>query len=309
MSGTAWRDTHVLVTGARGFIASHLCRRLIDAGALVHGVSRVPNPDAGSGIRWVQADISDAPAARRIVQQVRPDVVFHLAGHVIGAQLIENVAPTFLANLASTVHLLTAVADTASCRVVLTGSMHEPHAGDPLAVPSSPYAASKWACSGYARMFHALYHVPVVIARPFLVYGPLQWDLTKLLPYVIVSLLKGESPKVSSGTREMDWVYVEDVVDGLLGVAASEYMDGRTIDLGSGNLTSIRCIIDRVIGILGSDLSAQYGAVADRPLEHRHAADTEETRRLTGWIAATPLEEGLRRTIEWYGAQLASGLL
>src|SRR5206468_7824739 len=99
MSALAWRDSRVLVTGARGFIASHLCRRLIDAGAFVHGVSRTPSPDDGSGIHWLKADVSDAAAARRIVQHVGPDVVFHLAGHVIGTQRIENVEPTFLANL------------------------------------------------------------------------------------------------------------------------------------------------------------------------------------------------------------------
>lgn len=309
MSGTDWRDRRVLVTGARGFIASHLCRRLIDAGALVHGVSRMPNAHHSSGIQWLNADVSDAAAARRIVGQVCPEVVFHLAGHVSGTQQIENVEPTFLMNLASTVHLLTAATETARSRVVLAGSMQEPHTGDPLAVPCSPYAASKWACSGYARMFHALYQLPVVITRLFMVYGPLQWDLTKLLPYVIVSLLKGESPKVSSGVRELDWVYVDDVVDALLMLAASDYMDGRTIDVGSGRLTTIRCIIDHIVAILGSDVSVQYGAVADRPLERRHAADIEETRRMTGWSATTPLQDGLVRTIAWYRTELASGLL
>jgi nucleoside-diphosphate-sugar epimerase len=304
-----WRDSRVLVTGARGFIASHLCRRLGDAGAIVFGASRVPAICATSGIHWLTADLSDATAAHRLLTNVRPDLVFHLAGHVTGAQLIENVEPTFLMNLASTVHLLTAAAQTGGCRVVLAGSMHEPHPGDPLAVPPSPYAASKWACTGYARMFHALYGVPVVIARPFMVYGPQQWDLTKLLPYVIVSLLKGESPRVSSGLRALDWVYVDDVVEGLLVVAGQEQMDARTIDLGTGTLTSIRSIVDGVAGILGSELRPQYGAVDDRRLEHQHAADAESTQRLTGWSAKTPLELGLRRTVEWFQMQLTAGLV
>src|SRR5205823_740065 len=126
------------------------------------------------------------------------------------------------------------------------------------------YAASKWACTGYARMFHALYQLPVAIARPMMVYGPGQWDTTKLLPYVTTSLLGGASPLVSSGSREIDWVYVDDVVDGLLTVAVSP-LDARLIDLGTGTLTSIRTLIDHVVELVGSDVPVRFGAVADRP--------------------------------------------
>jgi UDP-glucose 4-epimerase len=309
MNDNAWRQRRVLVTGARGFIASHLCQRLTGAGAVVHGVSRRPPVSGATGIHWLQADISDGSATRAVFDRVRPELVFHLAGHVVGAQQIEHVQPTFLMNLASTVHVLTAAVAAAPCRVVLSGSMQEPHVGDPSAVPPSPYAASKWACSGYARMFHALYDLPVAIARPFMVYGPMQWDMTKLLPYVIVSLLRGESPRVSSGTRELDWVYVDDVVEGLLVVGASGCTDARPIDLGTGRLTSVRTIIGRVADLVQSGATATYGAVADRPFERPHAAQAEETRKLIGWAAATPLEEGLARTVAWYRAQVLSGVV
>jgi len=228
---------------------------------------------------------------------------------VDGTQGIETVESTFLANLASTVHLLTAAAAAPGCRIILAGSMQEPHTDDPLAVPCSPYAASKWACSGYARMFQALFRLPVLIARPFMVYGPGQWDPTKLLPYVIRSLLNGEVPKVTSGTRALDWVYVDDVVDGMLLLARSHYFDGRTVDIGSGRLTTIRDIIDRLSGLLGTDVSVAYGAVADRPLELAHAADVEQTRRLIDWIPPTSLEDGLQKTIDWYRDRVAQGVV
>jgi nucleoside-diphosphate-sugar epimerase len=155
-------------------------------------------------------------------------------------------------------------------------------------------------------MFHALYQLPVIIARPFMVYGPGQWDLAKLLPYVIVSLLRGDSPRISSGAREMDWVYVADVVDGLLAVAKSEYADARTMDLGTGNLVSIRSVVSLVRELLGSEIDAQFGAVADRPFERPHAARIGETNRLTGWMPTTALQEGLRETIAWYRANVTT---
>jgi nucleoside-diphosphate-sugar epimerase len=139
------------------------------------------------------------------------------------------------------------------------------------------------------------------------VYGPGQWDTVKLLPYVITSFLNGESPRVSSGDRVMDWVYVDDVVDGFLLVAASEYVDGRTIDLGTGDLVSIREIVDRVRRLLGSSVDVSFGAVPDRPFERPHAARVDETQRLIGWTASTPLDDGLTQAIRWYRDQFVSG--
>jgi UDP-glucose 4-epimerase len=99
-------------------------------------------------------------------------------------------------------------------------------------VPCSPYAAAKWSVSGYARMFRALYQIPVVIAKIFMVYGSGQTDHTKLIPYVILSLLRGEAPRLSSGVRLVDWIFVDDVVDGLIGCAQTHGIDGRTVEFG-----------------------------------------------------------------------------
>jgi nucleoside-diphosphate-sugar epimerase len=256
---------------------------------------------------WSRTDLTDFGDVRTLIDSVRPDVVFHLAGHVTGSQQLEHVEPTLDLNLITTVHLLTA-ATAARCRVILTGSMQEPDPQDPEAVPCSPYAASKWACTGYARMFHSLYQLPVTIARPFMVYGPGQWDLTKLLPYVVVSLLKGEAPRVSSGGRALDWVYVEDVVDGLLLVADSDYVDARTVDLGTGQLVSIRDIVEQVRRLIGSPVEAQFGAIADRPFEQPHAARANETKQMIGWAPATSLHDGLTATLEWFRSYLAAGV-
>ena len=304
---TVWRDARVLVTGARGFIGGHVCRRLLKAGAQVHGVSRTASTSPLAGVEWSRTDLSDQRDVHALIERVRPDVLFHLAGHVTGSQQLEHVSPALEENLTSTVRILTAVAKTGQTRVVLAGSMQEPDPADPTAVPCSPYAASKWACTGYAGMFHSLYRVPVIIARPFMVYGPGQWDLAKLLPYVIVSFLNGEAPQISSGTRVLDWVYIDDVVDGLLVVARCGYDDARMIDLGTGALVSIRTIVTQVRDLLGSSIEAQFGAVADRPFERPHAARLDETTRLTGWTPTTSLHDGLIETIAWYRSYVSTG--
>lgn len=301
----ALQGRRVLVTGARGFIASRLCHRLIAEGADVCGLStKATAPRAG--MSWRQIDLTDRAAVTALIRDVRPEVVFHLAGHVTGSPTVEQVGPTVNLNLISTINILTAAVETVRCRVVLAGSMQEPSPDDPDGVVCSPYAASKWACKAYARMFHGLYQLPVSIARPFMVYGPGQWDSAKLLPYVVTSFLNGVAPRVSSGERALDWVYVDDVVEGFLVVAMSEFADARTIDLGTGTLVSIREIVARVRGMIGSSCDAGFGAIPDRPFERPHAARVEETRRLIGWSASTSLDDGLRATVAWHREHLAA---
>ena len=306
MSDAHWQGSRVLITGARSFIGTQLCRRLIGAGAVVHGVSRAPNGVDSPRMLFLSADLAQPADMRRIVADAAPDVIFHLAGHVTGSQQLSTVMPTFEVNLASTVNLLTTASECKVRRIVLAGSMQEPDETRGEKIPSSPYAASKWACTAYAGMFHALYQLPVVIARPMLVYGPRQWDRSKLLPIVVESLLRGEAPRLTSGTREMDWVYIDDVVDGLMAVATTDGVEGRTLDLGTGEVISIRAVVEQVRSIIGTNVAPLFGAIPDRPFESPRAALADETRRLTGWTATTSLREGLRRTIDWYRDTMAA---
>jgi UDP-glucose 4-epimerase len=286
-----------LVTGAAGFIGSALCRRLGAAGTEVHGVSRVSR-STGDGIRWWQVDLSEAGAANRILREARPDVVFHLASHVSGDRGLGAIVPTLRDNLVTTVNLLTAAAEAGETRVVLAGSMEEPDRDDPA--PSSPYAAAKTAASAYARLFDQLYDLPVVNLRVFMVYGPGQRDDTKLVPYVISSLLRGEAPRLSSGRREVDWIYVDDVVAAFVAAAEAEKAPGSTVDVGAGELVPIRSLVERIAALVGGDVRPVFGALPDRPGERPRVADVAPSRELIGWEPSTPLDIGLARTVDWF---------
>ena len=152
-------------------------------------------------------------------------------------------------------------------------------------------------------MFHALYQIPVVIAKIFMVYGPGQLDHTKLIPYVTLSLLRGEAPKLTSGARLIDWIYVDDVVDGLIECAKILGINGRTVELGSGEMHSIRDIVQQLSDLMACPVEPQFGALADRPLERVKKADIADSYRLIGWQPSTSLRAGLTRTIEWYKNQ------
>jgi UDP-glucose 4-epimerase len=294
----------VLITGANGFIGSHLCHRLGQEQAEVHAVYRTQCPLQVGGARWWQADLSDEAAVRGLFREIRPEVIFHLASHVKGAPNLEHVLPTFRSNLESTVNLLTLAAENGCKRMVITGSLAEPDPENGERFPTAPYAAAKWASSGYARMFHALYQFPVVIARVFMVYGPAQVDLTKLIPYATLSLLRGETPKITSGDRLVDWIYVSDVVEGFMALAQAPSVDGATIDLGSGTLVSIREIVQQLASVVDPSASVEFGALPDRPLEPTRIAKTAETFARMGWKPKVSLREGLERTVEWYRGEL-----
>jgi UDP-glucose 4-epimerase len=306
--GSLWANLKVLITGGSGFIAGHLCRRLKDEGSEVHATSRQQRAMAGRGPIWWQADMADLPTVRRVLAAVRPDIVFHLAGSVGASPDVALVLPTYQSHLSTTVNVLLGATEVGVRRIILADSYPVPVESEPT--PSSPYAAAKWAASGYARMFHRLYQTPVLILRPFTTYGPAQ-AATKLIPSVTLSLLKGEAPKVSSGRRMADWVYIGDVIEGFLAAAMTPEIGASTIDLGSGSLISIRDIVTKLVEVVGSQVEPLFGVLPDRPAEYELAAETTAAATTLGWRATTPLESGLRRTVEWYrkSAEARSGQL
>ena len=289
----------LLVTGATGFIGAQLCRRAVEAGATVHAVSRTFQT-SDNDLKWERADLTDETAVRELVRRVQPDLVLHLASEVSGGRDVELVLPMLRANLLAAVNLMVACTEAGRPRLVLAGSMEEPDMGDPEAVAQSPYAVAKWGQLAYARHFSALHELPVVHLRVFMVYGPGQLDLRKLVPYVTVSLLRGEMPRLTSGAREVDWVYVDDVVEAFLRAAVAPGAEGRSLDIGSGELVSARSLVVRLRELVGGDVEPAFGAIPERALERVRAADPKLAQEAMGWHPRTALDEGLAQTVEFY---------
>ena len=310
----------VLVTGARGFIGSQLCKRLVVSGVELHAVSRRPPADVvawwqsiggdmsdaprAAAIHWWNVDLIDLRATRELIRTVLPATTYHLASLVTGSRGLEMVLPILQNNFGTAFNLFLATAEYGAGRIVLAGSFEEPDDQDP--VPCSPYAAAKGAASSYARMFGALYQTKVVMAKISMVYGPGQADLTKLVPYVTTAFLRGERPKLSSGIRLVDWICVDDVVDGLIACAHASSAAGRTVDLGSGEVCSIREIVQQLRDLVPGAPEPRFGAVPDRPLERLGKADVATSYKLIGWKPSTTLQAGLRRTVDWYKSRGAA---
>ena len=142
---------------------------------------------------WWQTDLASIQHVRKLMTDLKPMAVFHLAGSAGAQPDLRLVLPTMQGLIVSAVNVLVAGTESGCGRIVMTGSLTEPAGGEHAPIPSSPYAAAKWTSSAYARMFHLLYKTPTVVLTPFMTFGPYQ-DRSKIIPSVILALLRGESP-------------------------------------------------------------------------------------------------------------------
>jgi nucleoside-diphosphate-sugar epimerase len=208
-------------------------------------------------------------------------------------------------NLVSAVNVMAAAADIPDCRVVVAGSLEEHSDLEPGTGARSPYSASKIAATTYATLFRDVAQLPVVVLRLAMVYGPDDPHPRRLVPYVVESLLRGVAPALSSGTRQIDWVYVDDVVDALLAAAVEPSALGRVLDIGTGDLASIRDAVSLIADVVGSQVAPKLGQLPDRRGDRDLVADPEPALRHLGWAARTSLRAGIERTVDWHARHMS----
>ena len=306
----------VLVTGASGFIGSHVARAAVADGAevsaLIDEVSSVVPvrlTDLADRVRLLPGNLSDPGALRGVVREARPEVVLHLAAYTHVGKSFSHVSECVQTNVAGTANLLQALEDTDYRRFVYTstsevyGDVDVPFREDGPVNPISPYSVTKYAGELLCRMFHRAYGWPIVVLRPFNAYGPAQAP-DRIVPEVIVSALRGSDVRMTEGKQTREFNYVEDLAEGFVrAAAAGPELDGQVVNLGCGEEHSMRDIAETVLRLMGDPVRAQVGALPNRPTEiWRMYADNRKAADLLDWKPAHALEEGLRRTIEWYRA-------
>ncbi len=296
----AIRGCRILVTGAGGFVGLHLCEALLELGAEVHALSRnAESRGLPNGIKAHSVDLQSLNSVKYCLSHVKPEIVYHLASLVNTRQHLNLVLPTLKNNLVGSVNLFLVLAELTCERLVVVGSSEEPAAGRLGAVANSPYAAAKEAETDYARMFHNIFSLPVVLARPFMSYGPRQ-PVEKIIPYVITGLLTGNSPEVGSGKRLCDLIFVQDLIMGLILSGFKQNLTGQAIDLGMGIGNTIQDTVNLISELIDSSVRPKFGAIPDRLYEAPQIANGEETFRLLGYRPHWSLRDGIKSTIDWY---------
>jgi UDP-glucose 4-epimerase len=301
MNQFSLRGARVLVTGVSGYIGQAVAARLIESGASVAGLSRTKPREERGEIDWVQGDVADNALLESLFKRVKPELIFHLAGVTNAARHLDRVLPSFMANALGTVTVLDACARHGCKRFIYCASMEEPRLASDT--PSSPYGASKWVGSAYTRMFNALFSVPSVIVRPYFVYGPGHQSPEKLVPHIVRSYLLGTAPRLSSPNRGMDWVYIDDTAEAFVRAGSFDSAIGCEIDVGTGRLATVREFAE----LVGNTLNIQSAPNEDpdqlRTNESSPVADLVALEARLHWTPTMSLEEGIRRTVEWYRSQ------
>jgi UDP-glucose 4-epimerase len=301
------RGARVVVTGATGFIGRHLCPELQAHGANLvlfsrerHATHSVLFPNA----RTVRLDLLDRQAICAALDNVKPDVVFHLAGFVSGDRNVKAMTRAFDGNVLPTASLLLCCAEKApGTRVITTTSLDTSNPAREASRTGSAYGVSKLMVELLSGGLSRMHGLPFISARVGMAYGPNDPNQRRLVPAVIESLLRGESPRLGSGHRRCDWIYVDDVVTGLMAIASARSLPVPALDLGTGELCSVREVAETIRHILGTPLTIDYDPRLDRPNEQERSADVHHMRRLLGFHTHTELHAGLCRTVAWHRAR------
>jgi NAD dependent epimerase/dehydratase len=308
----------VLVTGAGGFIGSHLCERCLNEGAYVRafvhynsrndwGMLEDLAPEMQREIEIIAGDLRDFDAVRHAVRGCK--VVFHL-GALIGIPYsFAHPADVVTTNVIGTLHVLQACLEFSVDRLVQTSTsevygtasyvpMDEAH---PLK-PQSPYAASKVGGDKLAESYFRAYNLPVTILRPFNTYGPRQ-SARAVIPTIIQQALQSTVIRLGSLEPRRDLTYVTDTVRGFVAAAISERANGQTVQLGSQSEISVAELVALIGKLLGKRLRVVQEARRKRPHKsevQRLFASNQKARKLLGWRPLVPLADGLAWTIRWF---------
>jgi NAD dependent epimerase/dehydratase len=315
-----FKGKKILVTGATGFIGSRLVERLVGLGADVrafvhynsrsdYGLLELLAKDVLEAVEITPGDLKDGEAVRRSVKD--REIVFHLGALTAIPYSYRNPYDMVQTNVSGTANVLNAALEYGTSRIVHTSTSEtygtaqyqpidelHPHVGQ------TPYSASKIGADKLAESYYLSFDMPVATIRPFNTYGPGQ-SARAVIPTIISQALAGDTIRIGSTDPKRDFNYVDDTVAGFLAVAGSDSALGEVINIGSGRTVSIAHVIEEVSRILGKEFEIVTDPARIRPEKSEVGlllADTSKAERLLGWKPEVPLEEGLRRTVEWIAA-------
>jgi len=307
----------VLVTGADGFIGSHLAESLLAEGCNVRALAQynsfnywgwLEDIEPNSNLEIVCGDVRDPNFCREISKGI--DVIFHLAALI--AIPYSYIAPeSFIeTNVKGTLNICQAAKDNGVKRILVTSTsevygtakyvpIDEKH---PLQ-PQSPYSASKIGADAIAMSFYNTFQLPVTIVRPFNTYGPRQ-SARAVIPTIITQIASGiKEIKLGDTSPTRDFNYVKDICNGFILLAKCDKAIGETVNVGSNDEISIKETFEMIKNIMKSDAKLVTDEQRLRP-EHsevfRLRCDNTKIKELTGYKPQYPLREGLEKTVEWF---------
>ena len=310
-----------LVTGGRGFVGAWLIRELLRRGDRVVSLDLGGRRERPSGLALlglepevieVDGDLLNPHVARRALADHRVDTVFHLAAQTIVGTAAASPGPTLEVNVRGTWSVLEACREHGVAGVVVASSdkaygahAELPYREDFALRPTSPYEASKAAADLIARSYWHSHGLPVAVTRFANVYGGGDTNFSRLIPETVSAALDGRPPVLrSDGSPERDFLYVEDAARAYVAIAEGLDRDevrGQAFNAGHGRPYRVGEVVELIARLAGTGVGPEIRGVRSPAGEiDRQYVDRSKIRKLLGWEPQIDLEEGLRRTIEWY---------
>lgn len=307
---------NVLVTGADGFIGSHLTELLLAEGYNVRALAQYNSFNNWGWLEQVESprlevvcgDVRDSDYCRHITRGI--DTVFHLAALI--AIPFSYVAPDSYVdtNIKGTLNMLQAARDEGVEKILVTSTsevygtakyvpIDEKHPRQ----PQSPYSATKIGADALALSFYNAFELPVTVVRPFNTYGPRQ-SARAIIPTVITQIANGaDEIKVGDLTPTRDFNFVKDTARGFLAIARAQGTEGRELNIATGREVTMEETLRTIARLMGKEVKWTVDPQRLRPSKsevRRLLGDATQLRRLTGWEPQFTLEQGLRQTIDWF---------
>ena len=320
-SGDGGLNLGVLVTGAGGFIGSHVVRRLLGDGEEVHVLLREQAKAerlAGlDGLRRWTGDLDDSAALEKCLKGARPERIFHCAGvsrarHMSGWEPVREAQRVNVDGLLNLVEAASASAAPIRSLVRLGGleeygSGRAPFVESQREAPRSAYSASQVAGTHLLQALQPRLPFAAVTLRPALIYGPHQ-STDFMIPALIEALLAGRPFPLSEGRQRRDLLHIDDLVTAMLKASETAGLEGEVINIATGVAPKIRTVARAIGRIMGRSQLLRFGELPERPndiLDLR--GDPSRAERLLGWRPTVPLARGLALTIEWHRSMSSKG--
>ncbi|HIH17800.1 MAG TPA: NAD-dependent epimerase/dehydratase family protein [Nanoarchaeota archaeon] len=316
MSSNYWSGKKVLVTGADGFMGSHLTERLLSFGADVsiflrgsstEGTRNFSVKNLKSSISKIsnilEGDISSVDSIK-LIRNNNPEIIFHLAAEAYVPKSFKQPILVKEVNLDGTLNVLEAAMKLSSIQGVVCTSSSEIYGTSNIAInedhplnPTSPYGASKAAADRFCFSYWNTYGLPIAIIRPFNTYGPRHtYDV---IPKFITRALKNEPLTVhGDGSQTRDFTYVDDMIEAFLLMGSRKEAVGQAVNFGTGKDVSIREIAEKIVRYSNSSSKIEY--IEKRTSEvQKLLCDPSKAKQLFSWEAKISIDDGLRKNIQW----------
>jgi CDP-glucose 4,6-dehydratase len=302
-------------------VGAWICRQLLERGDSVVSFDRGAREGRHSALELVgltgevtevEGDLLDADLVRATLAEHGVDVVFHLAAQTLVGPAAESPASTFETNVRGTWIVLEACRELGVGRAVVASSdkaygAHDelPYREDFALRPTAPYEASKAAADLLARSYWPSYGLPVAVTRFANIYGGGDTNFSRLIPEAVSAALDGRAPVLrSDGSPQRDFLYVEDAASAYLAIADALDRDdvrGEAFNAGGGSPHAVGEVVASIARLAGTDVEPRILGAGNPAGEiDRQFVDATKIREVLGWEPSVELEEGLRRTIEWY---------